>query len=338
MAEGAGKPPVLQMPEMLITGSPPGDDLPELAREARGPDVTKLQRALTEAGFGVPAIGKFGPKTEAAVLAFQKAHELEETGVVDSDTWQALRGAAPRAFVAPPMRGEYPIHYTPDGTPKLVQSDSRWGTQPLGNSTKGVGEVGCLLTSIAMILSQKLGRLVTPDELNRVLQQNGAFQKKDETLKQSGAIMLVEVASKAIEAEYGVKLPMHQSKNGLTGGEVARHVDSELAAKHPVMLHVDTDGDGTLNHFVVVNRKEGADYIVLDPAMGREYRYQLDEQGQFVARDTYYPHTDAKTKERSYNAPVANGYVPTESPPPPPPPRRGRPSSRSPGLPSEVPK
>lgn len=97
MAEGGGKPPVLQMPEMLITGSPSGADLPELARNAQGPDVAKLQRALSEAGFGVPAIGKFGPKTEAAVLAFQKAHQLEETGVVDSDTWQALRGAAPRA-------------------------------------------------------------------------------------------------------------------------------------------------------------------------------------------------------------------------------------------------
>lgn len=50
-----------------------------------GDDVTKLQVKL-----GVDPIGKFGPKTEAAVKGWQSAHGLVPDGVVGPDTWQKM--------------------------------------------------------------------------------------------------------------------------------------------------------------------------------------------------------------------------------------------------------
>lgn len=50
-----------------------------------GEDVTKLQVKL-----GVDPIGKFGPKTEAAVKGWQSAHGLAPDGVVGPDTWQKM--------------------------------------------------------------------------------------------------------------------------------------------------------------------------------------------------------------------------------------------------------
>jgi putative chitinase len=50
-----------------------------------GEDVTKLQVKL-----GVDPIGKFGPKTEAAVKGWQSAHGLVPDGVVGPDTWQKM--------------------------------------------------------------------------------------------------------------------------------------------------------------------------------------------------------------------------------------------------------
>lgn len=50
-----------------------------------GEDVTKLQVKL-----GVDPIGKFGPKTEAAVKGWQSAHGLTPDGIVGPDTWQKM--------------------------------------------------------------------------------------------------------------------------------------------------------------------------------------------------------------------------------------------------------
>ena len=50
-----------------------------------GEDVKRLQEKL-----GVETIGKFGPKTEAAVKAWQKANGLKDDGIVGDATWSKL--------------------------------------------------------------------------------------------------------------------------------------------------------------------------------------------------------------------------------------------------------
>ena len=58
-----------------------------LKNGSKGDDVKKLQEKL-----GVEAIGTFGPKTEAAVKAWQKANGLKDDGVVGDATWSKLFG------------------------------------------------------------------------------------------------------------------------------------------------------------------------------------------------------------------------------------------------------
>jgi peptidoglycan hydrolase-like protein with peptidoglycan-binding domain len=75
---------------------------PTLRRGAVGELVTLLQTRL-----GVEAIGQFGPKTEAAVRSFQRAHNSVPDGIVGPKTWElidtqggnAAAGATPRAEV-----------------------------------------------------------------------------------------------------------------------------------------------------------------------------------------------------------------------------------------------
>ena len=64
---------------------------------ARGPDVERLQGSLNASGAAIEVDGAFGPKTRAAVVSFQRHHDLSVDGVVGPQTWGALGagGATP---------------------------------------------------------------------------------------------------------------------------------------------------------------------------------------------------------------------------------------------------
>jgi len=58
---------------------------------AQGPYVSMLQLALMRSGFlNEEPDGIFGPKTQSAVLAFQRANNLSADGIVGPRTWSAL--------------------------------------------------------------------------------------------------------------------------------------------------------------------------------------------------------------------------------------------------------
>lgn len=84
---GAAAPPTLipAAEPPAQPGAPAGR--PTLRRPAMGELVKQVQ-----AKVGVIVDGNFGPKTEAAVRAFQRAHGLVPDGIVGPKTWAALDG------------------------------------------------------------------------------------------------------------------------------------------------------------------------------------------------------------------------------------------------------
>jgi peptidoglycan hydrolase-like protein with peptidoglycan-binding domain len=65
----------------------------ELAKNAKGPEVGKMQEALQTAGYKLPkfgADGKFGDETVKALKKFQTDHCLKDTGRLDKQTMEQL--------------------------------------------------------------------------------------------------------------------------------------------------------------------------------------------------------------------------------------------------------
>jgi cell wall-associated NlpC family hydrolase len=58
---------------------------------ATGWTVTQLQQDLNRHGASLTVDGGFGPATDAAVRAWQTAHKLPSTGIVDVATWLSLK-------------------------------------------------------------------------------------------------------------------------------------------------------------------------------------------------------------------------------------------------------
>ncbi|KKL28492.1 hypothetical protein LCGC14_2374570, partial [marine sediment metagenome] len=71
------------------TSAPSGSNF--LRVGSRGQAVTNLQRWLADHGFNPgPIDGIFGPKTKAAVLAFQRAAGIQVDGIVGPETRGAM--------------------------------------------------------------------------------------------------------------------------------------------------------------------------------------------------------------------------------------------------------
>lgn len=69
--------------------------MPVLQRGSTGPDVVTLQTALKQLGFDPNGVdGIYGPGTQAAVIAFQKAKGLTPDGICGPDTMAALQSGA----------------------------------------------------------------------------------------------------------------------------------------------------------------------------------------------------------------------------------------------------
>ncbi len=63
---------------------------PVIAKPMRGAPIEALQHLLRHHGSGITADGIFGPKTDAAVKAFQQSHGLVADGKVGPKTWPKL--------------------------------------------------------------------------------------------------------------------------------------------------------------------------------------------------------------------------------------------------------
>jgi peptidoglycan hydrolase-like protein with peptidoglycan-binding domain len=85
----------LSKPVGPLPGFVPVAGMATLGKGALGDMVVWAQEHLVSAGDPVTVDGSFGPATLAAVESFQLAHNLPETGLIDTDTWTALLHYAP---------------------------------------------------------------------------------------------------------------------------------------------------------------------------------------------------------------------------------------------------
>ena len=63
---------------------------PLLGYGSSGSWVKTLQEMLNRNGYNLAVDGKYGPKTKAAVIGYQKAHGLKVDGLVGDETWGSL--------------------------------------------------------------------------------------------------------------------------------------------------------------------------------------------------------------------------------------------------------
>ncbi len=136
--------------------APPTGGVPAagLARGSTGEGVKALQNQLVKLGYMTAADmatgpGTFGPRTEAALKAFQTANNIAPTGKFGPTTQAAMqKGGVPASTSGGASTGTSNI-------PLLRQGDA---------ASSKVRSVGCGITSATMAINGLTGKHLTPDQ------------------------------------------------------------------------------------------------------------------------------------------------------------------------------
>ncbi|MDO8497070.1 MAG: hypothetical protein Q7S61_00805 [bacterium] len=131
------------------------------------------------------------------------------------------------------------------------QRDVRWASQTIGNSSDNILNVGCLLTSIVMVL-KKNGVDINPSAIasnSNYFSLNTAFMK--------------------------FRTSFNPWPGGLNNSQISiADVDNELNQGHYVIAGINYGPcRGNSDHFVVLTKKDGNDYIMHDPLYGPDIKF-----------------------------------------------------------------
>lgn len=137
-----------------------------------------------------------------------------------------------------------PAQPSPDGW-FYNQRDERWGRNFIGSSNDTVWEVGCLLTSVAMVL-KKHGTDVNP----------GTIAANSSYYFSNTAYMLIPWGGGAFSSAWGSSIS---------------DIDSKLSSGEPVIVGVKAGPYGM--HFVVLKSGSNGDYTMNDPWNGSDLKF-----------------------------------------------------------------
>ena len=131
--------------------------------------------------------------------------------------------------------------------PLYKQCDSRWGSDQLGTSSSTICKAGCLMSSVAMVISD-CGRSIggasaTPKTLNTFLKNNGGYA--------SGNLFV-----------WGAVSSFGLSHVGFA--TTASSIQSYFKQGKAVILNVNNGG-----HWVLMTGISGSSYLVNDPGFAR---------------------------------------------------------------------
>ncbi len=170
----------------------------------------------------------------------------------------------------PPSGGCYFVRRVELPVDLFLQGDPKWGKDPLGNSVHNLGQVGCAMTSAAMVM-KFYGVDTDPGRLNVYLRENGGYDEDNDLIWEGPATLAPDRVHKAYE-----DLPSYYL------------MDTNLLRGNPVIVRLRFPSGVT--HFVVVMGKDGFDYLIRDPSSAglRKGVYPLREIGSNIEALRFY--------------------------------------------------
>lgn len=169
-----------------------------------------------------------------------------------------------------PSGGRYFFGRKELAVPLFLQGDAAWGQDHLGTSPRTMGQVGCAVSSAAMIM-KFYGLDTDPGRLNIFLRDHGGYDENNDLCWEGPTALAPDKVKHVYE-----DLPSYHL------------IDLNLRQGNPVIVRLRLSSGWT--HFVVVMGKQGFDYLIRDPSRAGLQKgvYPLKELGSKIEALRYY--------------------------------------------------
>jgi hypothetical protein len=219
---------------LAVPPAPTGTDRP-----------TAEQTAYLQAVLGVQGESGYGPRTQAAVWAFQAQHGIPVDGAVQigPKTWGLIEQEAVRIEAG--SSGPAPAVPETITVPYLSQVNAPWSQVKIGSDT--YQRVGCTLTSMAMLVGRHRPDLVPDASIMANLAAGSTNGNGD---------VVWDQANSYLGAQWGLSLNHLPLPADPTAARQAALLGAyqSLQSGEPVVLGV---GEGNTQHWVVIRGYEG---------------------------------------------------------------------------------
>jgi hypothetical protein len=167
------------------------------------------------------------------------------------------------------------LPYFADNFSWFSQGDSRWKQERLGSSGSSIGNSGCVLSCLSMLLNAEASNpYITPNRLNDWLRKNGGY---------AGSNMRWQIPGQIDGSGLGLELVAQSTKRNDWD-----FLSGEIDKGNKVIVKV----AGRRSHWVLVVKRDGepnkaASYIVNDPGMDKFEQRTLAYFGGFRSARSY---------------------------------------------------
>jgi len=143
-----------------------------------------------------------------------------------------------------------------------LQNDPRWSGDAIGTSSRQMGGTGCLVTSVSTAIAH-LGVPMDPQQLNRLLSQNGGYQDAD--------LLWYKIKDSVPPVDYHYQRIF-----------TSRTIERDLEAGLLPIVNVKYHKTGYTHWVLIAGAKDG-DFLILDPLGDGRTSMRLSEHGKVYA-------------------------------------------------------
>lgn len=257
----------------------------QISYGSKGDDVKELQTLLKNNGYNLDVDGSFGPKTQAAVKAYQKANGLDVDGIVGTNTWGALTktNSSANTSTSTPTASTPKFEYADYAPSDAVSQAQAMLNQHLAQKP------GEYQSAWQAQLNDAIGKIMNREKFSYDLNGDALYQQYKDQFTTQGKMASMDVMGQAAAATGGYGNSYAQT----VGQQAYQGYLQQLNDKVPELYSLAYDrynqeGQDLLNQYSLLSAQEEKDY-------GRH----RDTVSDWLTERGYL--TDSYNNERTYD-------------------------------------
>ena len=227
----------------------------QISYGSSGSEVRELQTLLKNNGYNLDVDGQFGPKTQAAVKAYQKANGLDVDGIVGTNTWGALTKANTTADSSASTSAAPKFEYADYAPSDAVTQAQAMLNQHLAQKP------GEYQSAWQTQLNDAINKIMNREKFSYDLNGDALYQQYKDMYTTQGKMAMMDTMGQAAAATGGYGNSYAQSVGQQTYQGYLQQLNDKVPELYSLAYdRYNQEGQDLLNQYGLLSSQEEKDY------------------------------------------------------------------------------